>query len=161
MRLWRLSAAAYANRLDGGYGRDHAGRWNRLGELVTYAATVPSLCVLEKLAHIEDLTLLPNDLRLIELRTPDDLPVTALEEPALPHGWWWDTGLTQALGSAWHRERSTPLLRVPSVVARSRETADRNMVVNHLHPRAAEIGIAGVEPFEIDLRLLARPEPSP
>lgn len=160
MRLWRLSTPAYADRLDGGYGRTNAGRWNRAGELVTYAATVPSLCVLEKLVHIEDVDLFPNDLRLVRLEAPDDLPVTALEEPAqLPAGWWRTIGLTQALGSAWHAARATPLLRAPSVIARSRETADRNVVVNHLHPRAAEIRVAAVEPFELDYRLLVRAPP--
>jgi RES domain-containing protein len=129
---------------------------------VTYAATVPSLCVLEKLAHVEDLDLFPNDLRLVELALPDDLAETILEEPdSLPPGWWRAIGVTQALGSAWHAARATPLLRAPSVVARSRETADRNVVVNHLHPRAAEIKIAAIEPFELDLRLLTRPPALP
>ena len=49
MRLWRLSAAAYAERFDGGYGLEYAGRWNERGRLVTYCATGPALCVLEKL----------------------------------------------------------------------------------------------------------------
>jgi RES domain-containing protein len=125
---------------------------------VTYAATVPSLCVLEKLVHVEDVELFPKDLRLVELAAPEDLAETALEEPAsLPPGWWRDIGVAQALGSAWHAARSTPLLRVPSVVARSRETADRNLVINHLHPRAAEIRVAAVESFELDVRLLPRP----
>ena len=159
MRLWRLSAERYADRLDGGYGRTNAGRWNRPGELVTYATTVPSLCVLEKLAHIEDLELFPSDLRLVELAAPDDLPITVLEEPdLLPSGWWRDIGLTQALGSAWHAARSTPLLRAPSVVVRSRETADRNLVINHLHPRAGEVRIVAIELFEFDQRLLVRPQ---
>ena len=125
---------------------------------MTYAATMPSLCVLEKLVHVEDVELFPNDLRLVELAAPDDLGETVLEEPvSLPPSWWRDIGATQALGSAWHAARSTPLLRVPSVVARSRETADRNLVINHLHARAAEIRVAAVEPFELDVRLLPRP----
>lgn len=161
MRLWRLSAPAYADRLDGGYGRVNAGRWNRAGELITYTATVPSLCVLEKLVHIEDVDLFPNDLRLVGLEAPDDLPVTVLEEPEqLPGDWWRGIGLTQALGSAWHAARDIPLLRAPSVVARSRETADRNVVINHQHPRAAEVRVVTIEPFELDYRLLTRAPPT-
>ena len=157
-----MSTPAHAERLDGGYGRSNAGRWNRVGELVTYAATVPSLCVLEKLVHVEDVDLFPNELRLVELAVPDDLAETVLEEPdLLPPGWWRAIGVTQALGSAWHAARATPLLRAPSVVARSREPADRNVVVNHLHPRAAEIRVTAIELFELDLRLLTRPRASP
>jgi RES domain-containing protein len=111
-----------------------------------------------EVVHVEDVELFPKDLRLVELAAPEDLAETALEEPAsLPPGWWRDIGVAQALGSAWHAARSTPLLRVPSVVARSRETADRNLVINHLHPRAAEIRVAAVESFELDVRLLPRP----
>lgn len=161
MRLWRLAAPAFAERLDGGYGLHHAGRWNRRGELVTYAATVPSLCVLEKLAHVEDLGLFPDGLRLVELLAPDDLPVTALERPGgLPDRWWQDIAVTQAIGSAWHRTGAAALLRVPSVLVRSREQADRNLVINHRHPRAAEIRIGSVEPFELDHRLLSRAAPA-
>ena len=61
MRLWRLAGAAYADRFDGGYGLDHEGRWNERGGLVTYCSTGPALCVLEKLVHVEDTGLLPDD----------------------------------------------------------------------------------------------------
>lgn len=53
MLLWRLSIRRYASIFDGGYGLLFDGRWNTVGHAVTYCATSPSLCVLEKLVHIE------------------------------------------------------------------------------------------------------------
>lgn len=75
MRLWRLSGALFANRFDGGYGIEHAGRWNERGRLVTYCATGPALCVLEKLVHVEDIDLLPDDTMLVRYDVPDHLQV--------------------------------------------------------------------------------------
>ncbi len=59
MLLWRLSGVQYASAFDGGYGLLFEGRWNTAGHAVTYCASSPSLCVLEKLVHIEDPDLLP------------------------------------------------------------------------------------------------------
>ena len=59
MLLWRLSIARYARIFDGGYGLHNEGRWNSRGTRITYAATSPALCVLEKLVHIDDPALLP------------------------------------------------------------------------------------------------------
>ena len=69
MLLWRLSGLRHASAFDGGYGLLFDGRWNTVGHAVTYCATSPSLCVLEKLVHVEDPALLP-ELAMITLRRP-------------------------------------------------------------------------------------------
>ena len=74
MRIRRLSGADYAERFDGGFGLDHDGRWNERGRLVTYCATGPALCVLEKLVHVENANLLPDDTVLVRYHVPDDIP---------------------------------------------------------------------------------------
>ena len=156
MRMWRLSAARYARRLDGGYGLRNDGRWNRRGQPVTYCATVPSLCVLEKLVHVEELALLPEDLMLVEYRLPDDIPVTILEPGrGLEPGWRDDAAYARRTGAAWVERGEAAVLRVPSVVCPSGETADRNYMVNHGHPAAPRIEIVAVEPFRFDPRLIA------
>ena len=114
MRLWRLSGAAFADRFDGGYGLEHAGRWNERGRLVTYCATGPALCVLEKLVHVEDATLLPDDTMLIRYHVPDDLRVEESRLADLPENWRADQRLSQRVGSAWLDGASSCLLRVPS-----------------------------------------------
>jgi len=155
MRLWRLSGRAFADRLDGGYGLANAGRWNVVGQLVTYCATVPSLCILEKLVHVRDADLLPDDLVMVELSVPDSLGTEIFEEGApLEADWHGATAISQTHGARWYQARTSPLLRVPSVISRTREIADRNVVISHAHPAAASITIADMRPFVLDDRLL-------
>ena len=75
MRIWRLSGVDYAKRFDGGFGFHYNGRWNERGRSISYCATGPALCVLEKLAHIEDTGMLPDDTVLVRYDVPDDLRV--------------------------------------------------------------------------------------
>ena len=156
MQLWRLSGAAFADRFDGGYGLQHAGRWNEPGRPVTYCATGPALCVLEKLVHVEDAGLLPDDTMLIRYHAPDDLRVEESRLAELPDAWRADQRLTRRVGSAWLDRASSCLLRVPSVIVPVPESDDRNIVVNHRHQDAARITIARIERFAYDPRLLSR-----
>lgn len=153
MRFWRLSAATFAENFDGGYGLAYDGRWNVAGWPVTYAATSPALCVLEKLVHVEDPTLLPK-LAMVCYEAPADLICDEIGPNDLPAGWPRMETRTQELGSAWLQARAAPLLRVPSAVVPLSEGPDRNYVINHRHPDAVRIRIVSVTPFDLDLRLL-------
>ena len=155
MRLWRLSAAAYADRFDGGYGLEYSGRWNERGRLVTYCATGPALCVLEKLVHVEDVGLLPDDTMLISYNVPDDLRVEEAPLADLPEEWRADQQVTRSVGSAWLDRASACLLRVPSVIVPIPGADDRNVLINHRHRDAELITISKVEKFAYDPRLLA------
>ena len=59
---------------------------NTVGRPVTYAATSPSMCVLEKLVHIEDPDLLPT-LAMVVYDLSDDMPVSRLTLTELPQDW--------------------------------------------------------------------------
>jgi len=152
MRLWRLSGQRHAQSLDGGYGLLFNGRWNTIGRPITYCATSPSLCVLEKLVHIEDPDLMP-DLVMIAYELPDShrIEIVTLEE--LPTNWRDDETLTQEKGDDWLKAVSAPLLNVPSVIVPLAGSPDTNVLINHKHPDAAMIRIAVVQPFELDARL--------
>ena len=154
MRLWRLSAAAYADRFDGGYGLEYAGRWNEPGRLVTYCATGPALCVLEKLVHVEEAGLLPDDTMLIRYDVPEDLPVEDSLIADLPDDWRGDQRVTRSIGNAWLDRVSACLLRVPSVIVPIPDADDRNVLINHRHRDVARITISGVGKFAFDPRLL-------
>ena len=156
MRLWRLSGAAYARRFDGGYGLDFTGRWNERGRLVTYCATGPALCVLEKLVHVGDTDLLPEDTMLIRYDVPDDLRMEESQLADLPRDWGANLQLTRSIGSSWLDRVSACLLRVPSVIVPIPDCDDRNVLVNHRHRDVALITISRVERFVYDPRLLAR-----
>ncbi|MBE7183939.1 MAG: RES family NAD+ phosphorylase [Methylobacterium mesophilicum] len=155
MRLWRLSATNYAESFDGGYGLVFNGRWNLVGRPVTYAATVPSLCVLEKLVHVEDPGLLP-DLTTVAYEMPDDIPRHRIEQSGLPADWQRQEALTQGLGDDWLRSAGAALLFVPSAILAIDGAPDCNVLINHRHPASAGITIAGAEPFALDVRLFGR-----
>jgi RES domain-containing protein len=152
MRLWRLSGLAHAHAMDGGYGLSFDGRWNTAGRPLTYAATSPSLCVLEKLVHVEDPQLLPN-LAMVAYDVRDDIGVEVRQLADLPAEWRGQETLTQQLGNEWLDSRSTLLLFVPSAIVPIADGPDKNVLINHVHPDTADIKIARIEPFELDVRL--------
>ena len=155
MYLWRLSEADFAERLDGGYALLHDGRWNSRGRPVTYCATGPALCLLERLVHINDASRLPQESTLVQYHAPDDIALDALPLDELPTRWRYDENATRSIGDAWLEARSGALLAVPSVVVPIAASDDRNVLVNHRHPDAGRISIAGTERFEFDPRLFA------
>jgi RES domain-containing protein len=152
MVLWRLSGRQHARTLDGGYGLLNDGRWNTVGHAVTYCATSPSLCVLEKLVHVQDPDLLP-ELVMVRYDAPDSLSVEAVTLAELPDNWRRQESLTQQRGDRWHGARAAPLLRVPSVLVPLDGSPDMNVLINHRHAASARIAIVSAEPFVLDPRL--------
>ncbi len=153
MWIWRISSAKFAQRFDGGFGLGQAGRWNELGRLVTYCATGPALCALEKLAHMNELNVFPDDSLLVRYGVPDDVKIETVELPDLPAGWRDRQEFTQSIGTAWLDTVSACLLMVPSVIVPVPESNDRNLLVNHRHADAARIGVSEIARFELDTRL--------
>jgi RES domain-containing protein len=152
MRLWRLSSKQHAQALDGGYGLSNDGRWNTAGRPVTYCATSPSLCVLEKLVHIEDPGLMP-EFMMVQYELPQGSPAETVSLQALPGDWRENEALTQTKGDDWHRSATSLLLFVPSAIVPVEESPDLNAVINHTHPDAGNIRIRRTEPFQLDVRL--------
>jgi RES domain-containing protein len=150
--LWRLSGEQHAQTFDGGYGLLYDGRWNTAGRPVTYCATSPSLCVLEKLVHVQDPELLPS-LVMVRYDVPDSLEVQTILIADLPRSWRLRESSTQQRGDRWHAAMSAPLLRVPSAVVPLDGSPDMNVLINHRHPAAAEIRITARDSFVMDVRL--------
>lgn len=153
MILWRLSGREHALTFDGGYGLYNTGRWNSLGRLVTYSATSPSLCVLEKLVHIEHPDDLPT-LVMVVYEVPDHLEQTALELANLPADWRENEALTQSMGDDWYAAKTSPLLMMPSAIVPVTGSPDLNVVINHSHPDCSQIKLIGQSDFSLDTRLL-------
>lgn len=152
MRLWRLSNLQFAEAMDGGYGLLFNGRWNSVGRPVTYTATSPSLCVLEKLVHVEDPALLPA-LAMVAYDVPDETPSARRALSDLPGDWRRREADTQRMGDEWLAGLEHALLFVPSAIMPA-GSPDWNVIVNHRHPAAAAIRIGRIDPFELDVRLL-------
>ena len=115
----------------------------------------PRTCVLEKLVHIEDARLLPDDTVLVRYDVPDGLRIDEPPPDSLPGNWRSDRRLTQSLGDGWLDSLSACLLRIPSVIVPIPDSKDRNIIVNHRHEDAARIRISRAERFEYDSRLFA------
>lgn len=152
MILWRLSGERHAQAFDGGYGLLYDGRWSTAGHAVTYCATSPSLCVLEKLAHVEDPGL-PPALVIVRYEVPGSLEVETITVAELPQSWRLQESLTQQRGDQWHAVLGAPLLRVPSAIVPLDGSPDTNVLINHRHPAADEIAIIAAEAFMFDTRL--------
>lgn len=153
MLLWRLSGTRYASDFDGGFGLLFDGRWNTIGHAVTYCATSPSLCILEKLVHVEDPALLP-DLTMVTYDVPDDLGVETVPLERLPEKWQRHESLSQNIGDEWVHAGAKPLLCVPSAILALPASPDVNLLISHNHPNSAEIRILNLYPFVFDPRLL-------
>ncbi len=152
MVLWRLSGRRHAAAFDGGYGLLFDGRWNTVGHAVTYCATSPSLCVLEKLVHIEDPMLLP-ELVMVSYQAPDALGMETIALKDLATDWRRREGWTQQTGDRWYASHTTALLLVPSAIVPLAGSPDVNVVINHMHPASAAITVRALEPFVFDPRL--------
>ena len=154
MRLWRLSSTPYAGSFDGGYGLFFEGRWNSVGRAVTYCGSSPSLCILEKLVHVEDPALLPP-LTMIAYEAPVELGLERIRLDDLPSDWRRRQTLTQRLGDEWWAGRTAAILQMPSALVAFADAPDCSFMINHSHPDAARIAISSMRPFEFDPRLLA------
>ena len=152
MRLWRLSGQQFATTFDGGYGLRFDGRWNTVGRPVTYASTSPSLCVLEKLVHVEDPDLLPS-LAMVTYDVPDGIPVARISLAQLGSDWRRRESETQRTGDNWLDGLEAALLFVPSAIVPIADSPDENVIINHRHPQVARITIERAAPFELDVRL--------
>jgi RES domain-containing protein len=153
MRLWRLSSLRFAEALDGGYGLRFDGRWNSVGRPVTYTATSPSLCVLEKLVHVEDPELLPA-LAMVAYELPDNTPLISRALAELPENWRRRESFTQRIGDEWLAGLETALLFVPSAIVPFPSSPDQNVMINPRHPAASAMKIESIASFELDVRLL-------
>ena len=154
MWIWRISTAKFADRFDGGFGLYQSGRWNDKGRRITYCATGPALCALDKLAQSQEFGLFPDNTRLVRYSVPDDIKIESVDMHDLPDGWQHQQELSQRIGTTWLDAVSACLLKVPSVIVPVPESNDRNLLVNHRHADASRIELAEIAPFEFDRRLL-------
>lgn len=124
------------------------GRWNLVGEQVIYTATSFPLALLEKLAHWSGSV--PLYQHYVEVVVAAG---ASYEEfaPDLHVGWSLpDSEVASDFGSRWLREQRSAILFVPSVIA----PMCQNVLVNPLHPEAAQIAPGREKPVPWDRRLL-------
>ncbi|WP_273206727.1 RES family NAD+ phosphorylase [Marinobacter subterrani] len=143
--LWRISNH---EDLDGMGGLHTEGRWHPLGQRVVYLSEHPALALLEVMVHLEvDREDLPDSLKLLKVSAPDGPEM--FTDPQLPDDWKTDETITQKAGLNWLTGTPSPMLRVPSAIL----PESTNILLNPLHPRAAQTRIVEVINFPFDSRL--------
>jgi RES domain-containing protein len=89
---------------------------------------------------------------LVEYEAPADIPLAALTIADLPGDWISREVDTQQIGDQWLDSASQTLLTVPSAIVAVSRAPERNVLINHRHPRSIEIKIVGVTVFTLDPR---------
>lgn len=155
MEVYRITLRKFADQL---FAPGKAGRWNREGQYVIYAAQSRSLACLENLVHRRG-TALRADYRIMVIHIPDTLGIQRVELATLPENWQTevDAQHCQQIGGQWYQEvsqskRPAAILSVPSAIM----PAERNAVLHTRHPAFSRIQLLGTESFRFDPRLIDR-----
>lgn len=150
LTVWRLTTARFAkSAFSGEGGRLYAGRWHRQGVPLVYAASSQSLAMLETLVQDEPLR---ARYVMIDARVPKAVTIERIGIDDLPSNWR-DIAAReqlQAIGTEWARKRRSAVLAVPSAII----PAERNYLLNPLHPDFRRIIIGTPQRFTTDLRLI-------
>lgn len=146
---FRLIKAKHADSAFSGEGaRLVGGRWNLPGTPLVYTSETLSLAALETFVHLQ-----PVDKRIqyVWFRVTIPAGIAIDRQASLPDSWRDSppSEATQAIGSAWAKERSGVILRVPSTLV----PGEFNLLLNPLHPQFKRLKISKPEPFDFDGRL--------
>lgn len=147
--VWRITTRRFTDQASSGEGaRLYGGRWNRVGQPVVYTAESRSLALLEMLVQDEPLR---AHYVLIPVYLPEEVSLETLEVNALPSDWRSHAGrhALQRLGAEWLRTSRSCVLSVPSAVM----PAERNFLINPLHPDCRHIRLGKPETLDTDMRL--------
>ena len=149
MHAWRIARSKYALDRSGAGGLADGGRWHAQGMPVVYAGLSVEICAMEKLAHTG--RFLPADLMLVEISLPDDAALYETADVETLPGW--DAtppgGVSVKFGAVILRSARALGLIVPSAIV----PEARNIMLNPLHPRFADVRFALARPFVFDQRL--------
>jgi RES domain-containing protein len=144
MLLWRISPFL---DLNGQGGLMYSARWHFAGVPVVYLAESPAGALLEICTNTtaDDV---PPSFTLLKVAGPD-LPIEEVALTGLPEGWTRVPEVTRQIGAEWLKSHRSALLQVPSALVP--ETV--NILLNPLHPDAAEFQIERSYEYPFDLRL--------
>lgn len=149
MRAWRIAKPRYALDRSGAGGLADGGRWHTQGTPVIYAGLSVEICAMEKLAHTG--TFLPADLVLVSLTLPDDAVLFETADLDALAGWEATPpgAVSIEFGTDFLRSARALGLIVPSAIV----PEARNLILNPLYPRFAEVELKVERPFVFDQRL--------
>ncbi|MBB5058352.1 RES domain-containing protein [Granulicella aggregans] len=149
LALWRISEFPDLS----GIGAEFASaRWHTVGEgkRIVYLAEHPAVALIEVLVNLRsDPALYPEDFQLIRIASVDSIASIDLTPDQLSSIDPDVTVSTQRIGDAWLADRSSALLRVPSIPS----PESWNYLLNPLHPDANSLKIEWAKRITYDRRL--------
>lgn len=147
---WRILKTKYAaTPFDGEGARLNGGRWTSAGHPAIYLADSPALATLEVLVHLQSSSTLAY-YSLVSVSFPDT-GIIQLDRASLPDTWQNDPAPPepQALGDEWLADRSSPVLKVPTVIV----PEHHNYILNPAHPRFTSFAFGTPQRYRLDRRL--------
>jgi RES domain-containing protein len=149
MEAYRITQTPFAD-LAGKGGLYANGRWHSRGRPIVYMSGSRALAVLEALVHT-DPEELADDSVLLTVSIPDPLVVQEIGLTELPPNWSRPRHPEcVALGDRWLQSAAAAILQVPSALV----SEELNVLLNPLHPDAAQVRISAQRSFRFDARLL-------
>ena len=148
MFVYRIERSKYLPDILSGKGAAmcSGNRWNGLHTKMVYTSQSRSLAVLEILAHISAMDILPGDRLLVEIFIPDHLRMEELMPKKLPENWnLFPPGeQTQILGDDFVRQGKAALCKVQSSLL----NGEFNYLINPLHPESSQIHVTQTETLD-------------
>lgn len=149
MFLWRISL--FSDLM--GLGAELAnGRWHTAssGKRLVYLAEHPAVALLENIANLNgEPSFFPDEFQLLKIEAPAEMKVEELSPAELAGFDVADMEWTREIGDEWLAERSSALLRVPSVPS----PESWNYLLNPLHPDASALTVVWAKRIAYDKRL--------
>src|SRR5882672_3604599 len=124
------------------------GRWNSPGRRIIYAAESYAGALLEVLVHL-NFDEIPRGYAWTEVRLPSSA-IEELSSNSIPNWNSDDLTATRSFGDAWHEQKRSMALLVPSLVTAGIE---RNVLINQDHPAFSAIQTGNVNEVIWDERL--------
>jgi len=139
MYVYRIERTKYLNDILSGKGAAlcSGNRWNSLHTPMVYTSQSRSLAVLEILARVIAMELIPGDRMLVELEIPDRIKIEEITLAELPPNWniFPPGEQTQVLGDAFIRKAKSAVCKVPSSLLEG----EFNYLINPLHSDSKHI----------------------
>lgn len=150
MYAWRIALRRFALDRRGLGSAMLGGRWNERDIPAIYAGLSVEIAFLEKFIHTGGKR--PPELVLVRAELPDEQNLYARPSlNSLPRDWATTPARPSAaaFGSKFLRERRGLAMILPSAVV----PEARNLLINPLHPRMANVKLRIVRPFSFDHRM--------
>lgn len=157
--IWRIATDTpdyTADDLSGAGARATGGRWNARGTPMLYASASCALACLETVVHLGGSVPLPLNRYLVRIDVPAAAWAVRMLLAADQHVGWDAVPagrVSIAWGTAWAADGGSLLAQVPSVIV----PEEHNLLINPLHPQAAQLRATKLRRWLYDPRALRLP----